>query len=136
MGFQKKATTLSICTCSTKLLCWKNQNGSICYPMVLYKRCSTADIFLGIFFFFFDKLFRKTDHSKPRIVDIYLRRMSNYYCFRRAAQVELSQCNRRNNVLRAVVKFNKCLKGTKVLAFWVFCKKSKKFSKFTGRNLC
>ena len=97
--------------------------------MVLYKRCSTADIFLGIFFFFFDKLFRKTDHSKPRIVDIYLRRMSNYYCFRRAAQVELSQCNRRNNVLRAVVKFNKCLKGTKVLAFWVFCKKSKKFLK-------
>ena len=55
--------------------------------------------------------------------------MSNYYCFRRAAQVELSQCNRRNNVLRAVVKFNKCLKGTKVLAFWVFCKKSKKFLK-------
>ena len=97
--------------------------------MVLYKRCSTADIFLGIFFFFFDKLFRKTDHSKSRIVDIYLRRMSNYYCFRRAAQVELSQCNRRNNVFRAVVKFNKCLKGTKVFAFWVFCKKSKKFLK-------
>ena len=51
--------------------------------------------------------------------------MSNYYCFRRAAQGQLSHCNRRNNVLRAVVKSHKGLKGTKVL----FCKKSQKFIK-------
>ena len=44
--------------------------------------------------------------------------MSNDYCFRRAAQGQLSQCNRRNitNVLRAVVKFQNGHKGTEVFA--------------------
>ena len=38
--------------------------------------------------------------------------------FRRAAQGQLSQCNRRNiiSVLRAVVKFQNGLKGTEVFA--------------------
>ena len=49
---------------------------------------------------------------------VYLLRMSNYYCFRRAAQGKLSQFNSRNTatVLRAVVKSNNRLKGTKVFA--------------------
>ena len=55
--------------------------------------------------------------------------MSNYYFFCRAAQGQLSQFNKENNVLRAVVKSHKCLKGTKVFDFWVFCKKSQKFLK-------
>ena len=41
-----KATTLGIRMCSTELLFWKNQKGSTRYPMTLYKRVSTADIFL------------------------------------------------------------------------------------------
>ena len=36
-----------------------NQKGLTCYPMTLYKRESTADIFLGIFNFFSVKLFYK-----------------------------------------------------------------------------
>ena len=48
--FQKKATlkatTLGIRMCCTELLLWKNQKGSTRYPMILYKRDSTADIFL------------------------------------------------------------------------------------------
>ena len=53
--------------------------------------------------------------SKALIVKgFYLLRMSNDYCFRRAAQGRLSQQNRRNTVLRAVVKSHNCLKGTKV----------------------
>ena len=43
----------------------------------------------------------------------YLLRMLNDCCFRRGAQGQLSQCN----VLRAVVKSHKDLKGTKVFAF-------------------
>ena len=56
--------------------------------------------------------------SKPLIVKgFYLLRMSNDYCFRRAAQGKLSQRNRRNTatVLRAVVKSHNCLKVTKDL---------------------
>ena len=41
-----KATILGIRMCSTELLLWKNQKGSTRYTMVLYKRGSTADIFL------------------------------------------------------------------------------------------
>ena len=55
-----KATTLGIRMCSKKLLLWKNQKGSTRYPMILCKRDYTADIFLGIFKFFLDKLFNKT----------------------------------------------------------------------------
>ena len=53
-----KATILGIRMCSTELLLWKNQEGSTHYPMILYKRDSTADIFVSIFFS--DKLFYKT----------------------------------------------------------------------------
>ena len=41
-----KATILGIRMCSTELLLWKNQKGSTRYPMILYKRDSTADIFV------------------------------------------------------------------------------------------
>ena len=50
--------------------------------------------------------------------------MSNYYFFRRAVQGQLYPFNKENNVLRAVVKSHKGLKGTKIFGFWVFCKKS------------
>ena len=43
----------------------------------------------------------------------YLLRMSYYCCFRRGPQGQLFQCN----VLRAVVKSHKALKGSKVFAF-------------------
>ena len=43
-----KTTTLDIRMCSTELLLWKNQKGLTRYPVTLYKRNSTADIFLGI----------------------------------------------------------------------------------------
>ena len=55
-----KATTLGIRVCSAKLLLWKNEKGSTRYPMTLYKRDSTSDIFLGIFNSFLGKLFYKT----------------------------------------------------------------------------
>ena len=48
-----KATTLGIRMCSTELLLLKNQKGSTCYPMTLFKRDSTADIFIGILNFVF-----------------------------------------------------------------------------------
>ena len=60
----------------------------------------------------------------------HLLRMSNDYCFRRAVQGQLSQCNMRNTatVLRAVVISHKILNGEKVFAFG--CSESlKKFSK-------
>ena len=68
----------------------------------------------------------------------FLSRMSNDCCFRRAAQEQLSQCNRRNfvTVLRAVVKSLKSLKGTKVFACGYFGKNLKNFSKFTGKSPC
>ena len=55
-----KATILDIRTCSTGLLLWRNQKGLTRYLMILYKRDSTADIFLLVFKFFSDKLFHKT----------------------------------------------------------------------------
>ena len=51
--------------------------------------------------------------SKPLIVEgFYLRRMSDYYYFCRAAQGQLSQCNRRNTAtaFRAVVNSHNDLK--------------------------
>ena len=114
--------------CSTKLLLWKNQKGSTRYPMILCKRYSTGDILLGIFNFFGQAISQNS--SKPLIVKgFYMFKMSKCYCFCRAAQGLLSQCNRRNNALSAVVKSHKGLKGTKVFVFWVFCKKSQTFLK-------
>ena len=90
-----KATTLGIRMCSTKLLLWKNRKGSTRYPMSLYKRDSTVDIFLGIFNYFFrannfTKQLQTTDCK-----GFYLLRLSHDYYFRRAEQGQLSQCNRR-----------------------------------------
>ena len=45
--------------CSTELLLWKNQKGSSCYPMTLFKWDSTADIFLEIFDLFWTHYFKK-----------------------------------------------------------------------------
>ena len=81
--------------------------------------------------------------SKPQIVKgVYLLRMSNDYCFRRAAQG-----NRRNTaadpiatdtaaVLRAVVKSHNSLKGTKVFACGCSGRNLKSFSKFAGKSPC
>ena len=79
--------------------------------------------------------------SKPLIIKgFYLRRMSDYYCFRRAAQGQLSQCNRRNTAtaLTAVVKSHNGLKGTKVSACGYSGRnfKLENFSKFAGKNPC
>ena len=77
--------------------------------------------------------------SKPPIVkNFYLLRMSNDYCFRRAAQKQLSQCNRRitATVLRAVVKSHNGLKGTKVFACGCSGRNLKNLSKFAGKSPC
>ena len=64
--------------------------------------------------------------------------MSDDYCFRRAVQRQLSQCNRRNTatVLRAVVKSHNGLKGTKVFACGCSGRNLKKLSKFAGMSPC
>ena len=64
--------------------------------------------------------------------------MSNDYCFRRAAQGQLSKCNRGNtvSVLRAVAKSHKDLKGAKVLACRCSGSNLKNFSKLTGKSPC
>ena len=64
--------------------------------------------------------------------------MSDDYCFRRAAQRQLSQCNRRNTatVLRAVVKSHNGLKGTKVFACGCSGRNLKNLSKFAGKSPC
>ena len=61
--------------------------------------------------------------------------MSDDYCFRRAAQRQLSQCNRRNTatVLRAVVKSHNGLKGTKVFPVGVLEEISKNYQNLQGR---
>ena len=75
--------------------------------------------------------------SKPLIIKgFYLLRMSNDYCFRRAAQGKLSQRNRRNTaaVLRAVVKSHNRLKGRKVFACGCSGRNLKSFSKFARKS--
>ena len=77
--------------------------------------------------FFFGQAISQ-NRSKPLIVKgFYLVRMSNDYCFRRAAQGHLSHRNRRNTstLLRALGKSHEGLKRTKV-NFW----------KFTGKSPC
>ena len=61
--------------------------------------------------------------------------MSDDYCFHRAAQRQLSQCNRRNTatVLRAVVKSHNGLKETKLFACVCSGRNLKNLSKFAGR---
>ena len=69
---------------STGLLPWKNQKGLTCYPVTLCK---------GIVKFLSDKLFRKTLIVKG----FYLLRMSDDYCFRRAAKGQRSSHNKKKN---------------------------------------
>ena len=88
--------------------------------------------------FFFGQAISQNS-SKPLIVkSFYLLRMSNDYCFRRAAQKQLSQCNRRitATVLRAVVKSHNGLKGTKVFACGCSGRNLKNLSKFAGKSRC
>ena len=54
-----KATVLGIRMCSTELLLWKNEKSSTCYPINLFKRDSTADIFLEKFNFLWISYFKK-----------------------------------------------------------------------------
>ena len=54
-----KATTIGIRMCTTELLLWKNRKSSTCYPISLFKRDSTTDIFLQIFKFFWRSYFKK-----------------------------------------------------------------------------
>ena len=78
-------------------------------------------------------------NSRPLIVKgFYLFRFSNDCCFRRDAQGQLPQCNRRNivTVLKTVVKSHKGLKGTKVFACGCFGRNLKNFSKFAGKSWC
>ena len=65
-------------------------------------------------------------------------RMSDGYCFRRAAQGQPSQRDRRNTgtVLRAVIKYHKRLKGTKVIACGCSRRNLKNFSKFAAKSAC
>ena len=73
-----KATTIGIRMCTTELLLWKNRKSSTCYPISLFKRDSTADIFLQIFNFFGQAILKNS--SQPLIVKgFYLLRMSNDY---------------------------------------------------------
>ena len=88
--------------------------------------------------FFFGQAISQNS-SKPLIVKgFYLLRMSDDYCFRRAAQGQLSQRNRRNTatVLRAVVKSHNGLKGTKVFACGCSGRNLKNLSKFAGKSPC
>ena len=88
--------------------------------------------------FFFGQAISQSN-SKPLIVKgFYLLRMSEDYCFRRAAQGQLSQRDRRDSatVLRAVVKSHNRLKGTKVIACGCSRRNLKKFSKFAGKSAC
>ena len=64
--------------------------------------------------------------------------MSDDYCFRRAVQRQLSQCNRRNTVtvLRAVVKSDNGLKGTKVFTCRCSGRNLENSSKFAGMSPC
>ena len=92
-----KAIILGIRMCSSRLLYDKQE--------------SIADIFLRVQVFFGQPISQNS--SKPLIEKgFYLLRMSDDYCFRRAAHRQLSQRNRRNTatVLIAVVKSHNYLK--------------------------
>ena len=103
-----------------------------------YINGTPPQIFFQKYSIFFEQAISQ-NKSKPLIVKgSYLLRMSNDYCFRRAAQGQLSQCNRGNtvSVLRAVAKSRKDLKGVKVLACRCSGSNLKNFSKLTGKSPC
>ena len=58
------------------------------------------------------------------------------YRFRRVEEEQLSQWNRRNTVLRAVVKYHKDLKGTKVFAFGCSVRNLKNLQKPLLESFC
>ena len=125
--------------CSAELLLRKNQRGFTLYLTTLYKRNFTADIFLGIFSFFFsDKLLHKAAPNQTLLIAkcFYFLRMWNDSCFLRSAQRQLSQCNRRNTAtfFRTLVKSHKGLKGTKVFVCWFLEKISEIYQNSEGRG--
>ena len=77
--------------------------------------------------------------SKPLIVKGFtVFKLLNDCCFRRAAQGQLPQYNRRNitTVLRTVVKSHKGLKRRKGFAYGYFRRNLKNFSKFAEKSPC
>ena len=105
-------------------------------PHDSFKLDSTADIFQWKIQFFFGKAISQ-NISKPLIVkSFYLLRISNDCCFRRAAQGQLSQCNRGNaaTVLRTVIKSHKGLKITRMFPCWCSGRNLKNFSTFAGKS--
>ena len=82
--------------------------------MALYKWDSTAASEYSILF---GQVISQNSSKTLIVKGSQLLRMSNHYCFCRCAQGQLSQCNRKNPVLRAVVNSYGGLKGTKVFAF-------------------
>ena len=103
-------------------------------PMNLCKRDSTANIFLGIFNFFFGQAISQNSPKALIVKGFNLLKISNDYCFLRATQGQLSQCNRKNTILRAVIKSHEGLKGTKKITIGCSVRNLKNFSKFTGKN--
>ena len=87
---------------------------------------------------FFGQAISQNSSKLPFVKGFYLLRMSDVYCFRRAAQAQLSQRNKRNTatVLRAVVKCHNRLKGTKVFACGCSGRNLKTTSKFAGKIPC
>ena len=113
--------------CTTRLLLWKNQKGSTCYPMILDKRDSTADIFLWISNFFFLESYFTKQLQTTVLKDFYLLRMSDDHCFRRAAQGQLSQREECCNCFESIGKISQSSKRNKSICLWIFWKKSQFF---------
>ena len=113
--------------CSAGLLLWKNQKSSTFYPMILNKRD---------FFFKNIQIFFRQAISQNSLIgkDFYLLRMSDNF-FRRAAQGQLLQRNRRNTstALIAVVKSHNRLKGAIVFACGCLEEISNIFQNLQGR---
>ena len=75
--------------------------------------------------------------TKPLIVKgFYLLRISDDYCFRRAAQGQLSQREKCCNSFESYGKISSSSKRNKSVCRWVFWKKSQDFSKFAVKSPC
>ena len=88
--------------------------------------------------FFVGQAISQSTSNQLIVKGFYMLRMSDDYCFRRAAQGQPSQHDRRNTatVLRAVIKYHKRLKGTKVIACGFSRRNLKNFSKFAAKSAC
>ena len=133
--FTLKAISLGIRMCSTRLLLWRNQT---CYPMNFYINGTPPLTFSHEYSIFFEQAISQNSAKALVVKGFYLLRMSDGYCFRRAAQGQLSQRNRRNTatVLRAVVKSHNRLKGTKVFPCGRSGTNLKNFSTFAVKSPC